>query len=107
MTREISDFIDVKHQAHEDGNKKLYNKIKKKLSKAMKKSRAKYTHKIQEHLADDPANAWNDIKKLTGLPPKNSNKSIDINILFLPDLKRQRLPLLLHLTQTRVRQHST
>ena len=65
MTRELLDLIDAKQQAHEDGNKKLYNKIKKKLSKAMKKSRAKYTHKIQEHLADDPANAWNDIKKLT------------------------------------------
>ena len=65
MTRELLDLIDAKQQAHEDGNKKLYNKFKKKLSKGIKKSRAKYTHKIQEHLADDPANAWNDIKKLT------------------------------------------
>ena len=51
--------------------------------KGIKKSRAKYTHKIQEHLADYPANAWNDIKKLTGLPPKNSNKPTDIS--FNPD----------------------
>ena len=83
MTRELLDLIDEKQQAHVDGNKKLYHKLKKKLTRGMKKSRAKYTHKIQEHLADDPANAWNDIKKLTGLPPKNSNSPIDNS--FSPD----------------------
>ena len=75
MTRELLDSIDAKQQAHEDGNRKLYNKVKKKLSKGIKKSRAKYTHKIQEHLGEDPANAWNDIKK--------SNKPT--NIIFNRD----------------------
>ena len=34
----------------------------------MKKSKMKYSNNIQQHLANDPAKAWTDIKKLSGLP---------------------------------------
>ena len=72
MNRQILDMIDAKHIAHRSGNKKFFNKLKKQIAKAIKESRAIYSSKIQERLATDPADAWSDIKKLSGLPPKHT-----------------------------------
>ena len=83
MNKRILDMIDEKHDAHKAGNTKLYHKLKKKVSKETKKAREGYSLKIQQHLAHDPANAWNDIKKISGLPTNNSQSQPDIN--YQPD----------------------
>ena len=61
-------MIEAKQTAHQDGNRKLYHKLKNKITKEMKKSKMKYSNNIKQHLANDPAKAWTDIKKLSGLP---------------------------------------
>ena len=68
ITKHIIEMIEAKQTAHQNGNRKLYHKLKNKITKEMKKSKMKYSNKIQQHLANDPAKAWTDIKKLSGLP---------------------------------------
>ena len=80
VTKQVIDMIDAKHKAHLAGNKKLYHKLKRQISKENKKSREHYSKKIQQHLANDPANAWNDIKKISGLPTNATQPATHINI---------------------------
>jgi len=70
-------MIDEKQDAHADGNRKLYHKLKNKIPKEIKKSKQNYSQKIQQHLAKEPANAWRDIKKLSRLQSNNSSPSQD------------------------------
>ena len=72
ITKDIANLIDQKQDAHETGNKKLYHKLKRLITREMKKSKKDYSLKIQQHLAKEPAKAWTDIKKLSGLPINNS-----------------------------------
>ena len=83
ITKRILDMIDWKHDAHKNGNKKLHHKLKKRVSKENKKAREEYSLKFHQHLASDPANAWNDKKKISGLPTNNSKSQPDIN--FQPE----------------------
>ena len=77
-------MIDQKQDAHKDGNKKLYHKLKNNITKEIKKSKQKYCGKIQKHLINEPARAWKDIKKLSGLPTATST-SDDNPPPFQPD----------------------
>ena len=83
INKHIDDLIDQKQDAHQKGNKKLYHKLKKLVSKEIKKSKEEYSKNIQQHLIKEPARAWKDIKKLNGLP--TSTSTTDHEIPFKPD----------------------
>ena len=89
ITKQIQEMIDHKQDAHKSGNRKLYNKLKRNIKNAMKLAKENYSHKIQRKLAKEPAKAWTDIKKISGLPTNatTSNKpnpftSDDLNTFF-------------------------
>ena len=65
INKNIERLIDQKHYAHQIGNKN-YHKLKRNVSTTIKKSKQEYSAKIQQHLVNEPARAWNDIKKLSG-----------------------------------------
>jgi len=77
ITRQIKDMINEKQDARADENRKLYHKLKNKISKEIKKLKQNYSQKIQQHLAKEPVNVWCDIKKLSGLQSNNSSPSQD------------------------------
>ena len=79
ITKKINRLIDQKHYAHQTGNKKLYHKLKRNVSKAIRKSKQEYSAKIQQHLINEPARAWNDIKKLSGLPANDTSPTNNTN----------------------------
>ena len=72
IKKHIDDLIDQKQDAHQKGKRKLYHKLKKLVSKEIKKSKEEYSKNIQQHLIKEPARAWKDIKKLNGLPTSTS-----------------------------------
>ena len=82
VTKQISEMIEQKQEAHKNGNRKLYHKMKRLISTEMKKSKKSYSLKIQQHLANEPAKAWTDIKKLSGLP---TNTTTPVKNNFTPD----------------------
>ena len=59
--------------------KKLYHKLKRNVSKAIKKSKEESSTKIQQHLINEPARAWYDIKKLSGLLSNNTSPTNNTN----------------------------
>ena len=83
ITKNITHMIDQKQHAHQSGNKKLYHKLKRSITKAIKKSKQEYSNKIQQHLIQEPARAWNDIKKISGLPTNDTTPTT--NITFQPN----------------------
>ena len=83
ITKYIDGLIDQKQDAHQSGNKKLYHKLKKLVTKEITKSKVEYSKRIQQHLINEPARAWKDIKKLNGLP--TSTSTTDQEIKFKPD----------------------
>ena len=68
LTADIYDLLDQKQDAFASGNKKLFHKLKRNIRKAIQTARKDYTRKIQQHLIDEPAKAWSQIKKISGLP---------------------------------------
>ena len=79
ITKQIQEMIDHKQDAHKSGNRKLYNKLKRNIKNAMKLAKENYSHKIQRKLAKEPAKAWTDIKKISGLPTNADRKSTRLN----------------------------
>jgi hypothetical protein len=74
ITREIIKLVQEKHHAHKTGNRKLRNFLKRKISKQTFLSKRSYTDKINHKMANEPAKAWDNIKKLGGLVnPDTSN----------------------------------
>ena len=67
INNKIMELVSQKHQAKLNGNTKLKHKMKKEINREMIKAKKKYTTKIQTNLAKDPAKAWTDVKKLSGL----------------------------------------
>jgi len=61
-------MIYQKQVAHKDGNCKLYNKPKCDITRFITNNKLKYSKKIQLQLVNQPAKAWIDIKKISGLP---------------------------------------
>ena len=61
-------MIDKKQAALKDGNRKLYNKLKRDITRSLTNSKQNYSKKIQQQLVNTPAKAWTDIKKISGLP---------------------------------------
>ena len=82
VTKYIQQLIEQKQTAHHTGNKKLYHKLKKVITKRIAKSRVEYARRTQQRLISEPAQAWKDIKKLSGLPSRNSS---DCDIKYKPD----------------------
>ena len=83
ITKHIDSLIKQKQEAHQSGNRKLYHKLKKLVSKEITKSKVEYSKRIQQHLFNEPARAWKDIKKLNGLPTSTSTTEHEIK--FKPD----------------------
>ena len=67
IDKRIIQLVKLKHQAAKANDRKLYHKLKRDIGKAIKHSRRHYTKRIQEQMANQPARAWNDIKKICGL----------------------------------------
>ena len=80
-TKDTAKLIDLEQDAKETGNKKLYHKLKRLITKEMKKLKKDYSLKIQ-HLAEEPAEARYYIKKFRGSP---INKSARVRNDFKPD----------------------
>ena len=99
MTRELLDLIDAKQQAREDGNRKLYiTKLKKTIKRNKKNLEPSTLTKFRSTLEKIQLMPGTTSKNLTNLLTLSSTEMIS-----LPDLIRQILPLLL---QTQVCHHS-
>ena len=85
MSKHISKMLEQKQLAHDNGNRKLYNKLKRDISKAITVAKKDYSTKIQQQLAREPAKAWTDIKKISGLP-SNTNTTTKQNPFAANDL---------------------
>lgn len=79
VTEDILDLVKQKHHAYTSGNLKLSNVLKKRIEREIARSKRKYTQNISEHLAKEPSNAWNDIKKLGGLANNDKQTNQPIN----------------------------
>ena len=64
MTRELLDLIDEKQQAHVDGNKKLYHKLIKKLTRGIKN--------LAPSTPTKSKSTWRMIRQMLGMTLKNS-----------------------------------
>ena len=89
ISQRIINLVKLKHQAAKANNRKLYHRTKRQIGKEMLESKRLYTKRIEEQLAKQPASAWSDIKKLSGLSTKssstNSNSTLtaeELNNLF-------------------------
>ena len=85
MSKYILKMLEQKQAAHDDGNRKLYNELKRDISKSITIAKRDYSAKIQQQLAKEPAKAWTDIKKISGLP-SNTNTTTKQNPFAADDL---------------------
>jgi hypothetical protein len=67
VTPEIINLVDEKTRAFQSGDRNAYQKLKRQVHRDIYHSKKKYTKNIQEKLANEPARAWTDIHKLSGM----------------------------------------
>ena len=78
VSKDIIRLIGLKQDAHMRGDKKLYHTLKHQITRDMHRQRKEYIKNVQQHLVKEPAKAWHEIKKISGLTADISKPSIDI-----------------------------
>ena len=74
INNKIKKMIDEKMHYH-NRNRKRFNLLKNQISREIYRSKRNYFQRVQENMAENPRNAWADLKKLGGIPSKKDQKS--------------------------------
>ena len=83
VDKKVISMIQEKSKCYKSDQKR-YNLLKNRISRQIGRNKRQYIRTVQENIANDPRHAWQDIKKIGGIPSKNDKKN-DRPITLKPD----------------------